>query len=140
MYVGTIEKGKIVSFHVPAHPGKSYSGNIARIPNTLDQQSRSMMVELDVVNRDSTLAPGMYPTVDWPVSSGGNLLFVPATSVVTTTERTFVILAKNGRAHWVDIRKGPASGEQTSIRGTVSPGDLVVKRATDEIRNGSPLN
>jgi RND family efflux transporter MFP subunit len=139
-YVGTIEKGKIVSFHVPARPGKSYSGNIARVPNTLDQQSRSMMVELDVVNRDSTLAPGMYPTVDWPVSSGGNLLFVPATSVVTTTERTFVILAKSGRAHWVDVRKGPASGEQVSIRGSVSPGDLIVKRATDEIRDGSPLN
>jgi membrane fusion protein, multidrug efflux system len=139
-YVGTIVNGKAVQFHVPAQPGKIYSGTIARVPGSLDQQSRSMMVELDVFNRDGTLAPGMYPTVDWPASSGSNLLFVPATSVVTTTEKTFVIVAKNKHAHWTSVRKGPGLGEQVSIQGAISPGDLVVKRATDEIRDGSPLN
>ena len=98
-----------------------------------------MMVELDVVNDHDKLAPGMYPTVDWPVSSGGNLLLVPATSVVTTTERTFVITAQNGRAHWVDVRKGPTSGEEVAVQGPLTPGELVIKRATDEIREGTPL-
>jgi len=138
-YVGAIERGRSVAFHVPARPGQTYNGTIARVPNALDQQSRTMMVELDVMNRDGKLAPGMYPTVDWPVSSSGDMLLVPASSVVTTTERTFVITVANGRAHWVDVRKGPASGEQVAIRGSVSAGQLVVKRATDEIREGSPL-
>jgi RND family efflux transporter MFP subunit len=138
-YVGSVVRGKPVTFHVPAQPGKNFTGTIARIPHALDPQSRSMMVELDVPNRDGVLAPGMYPTVDWPVSSSGDLVFVPATSVVTTTERTFVITDKGGRAHWVDVRKGPASGEQVSIRGAVRPGEAVVKRATDEIREGQAL-
>jgi membrane fusion protein, multidrug efflux system len=138
-YVGSIAKGKTVSFHAPAHPGKSYTGKIARIPNTLDQQNRTMMVELDVYNTDGALAPGMYPTVDWPVSSNDTAFFVPATSVVTTTERTFVITSVNGYAHWVDVRKGPAAGEQVSIRGQISDGQLVIKRATDEIREGAKL-
>jgi RND family efflux transporter MFP subunit len=136
-YVGSIAKGKAVTFQVPAYPGKTYTGKIARIANALDQQSRTMMVELDVF--DPTLAPGMYPTVNWPVGSGDTALFVPATSVVTTTERTFVIAAVNGRAHWIDVRKGPVVGEQVSIRGAVTEGQLVVKRATDEIREGTPL-
>jgi membrane fusion protein, multidrug efflux system len=138
-YVGNLTRGKQVNFHVPAHPGKSYSGKIARIPESLDGQSRSMMVELDVLNTDGALAPGMYPTVDWPVSSGDNLLFVPSTSVVTTTARTFVITSVNGRAHWLNVRKGPASGEQVSLRGELKAGELVVKQATDEIREGTPL-
>jgi len=138
-YVGNLTQGKQVTFHVPAHPGKDYSGKIARIPESLDTQSRSMMVELDVFNGDSSLAPGMYPTVDWPVSSGDTLLFVPSSSVVTTTERTFVITSVNGRAHWVNVRKGPASGEQVSVRGELKAGELVVKQATDEIREGTPL-
>jgi hypothetical protein len=96
-----------------------------------------MMVELDV--SDPTLAPGMYPTVDWPVGSNDTALFVPGTSVVTTTERTFVIVAVNGHAHWIDVRKGPPAGEQVAVRGPISEGQLVVKRATDEIRDGSPL-
>jgi RND family efflux transporter MFP subunit len=139
-YVGTVTRGKTVTFHIPAQPGKSFKGTVARIPHALDPQSRSMMVELDVSNADGSLAPGMYPTVDWPVSSAGDLLLVPASSVVTTTERTFVITSQNGRAHWVDVTKGPVSGEQISIRGDLHAGQLVVKRATDELREGQPLN
>jgi RND family efflux transporter MFP subunit len=138
-YVGSIAKGKPVPFHVPAHPGKSYTAKIARVPNALDQQNRTMMVELDVYNTDGTLAPGMYPTVDWPVGSGENQIFVPATSVVTTTERTFVITAVNGHAHWVDVRKGPSMGEEVSIRGQITAGEFIVKRASDEIREGAAL-
>lgn len=135
-YVGSIERGKAVSFHVPAHPGAKYTGTIARIPNALDRQSRTMMVELDVYNKSGELAPGMYPTVDWPVASEDKLLFVPITSVVTTTERTFVIAVRNGRAHWIDVRKGPASGDQIAVQGELMAGQVVVKRASDEIREG----
>jgi RND family efflux transporter MFP subunit len=138
-YVGSVARGKEVPFQVPAHPGKSYKAKITRIPNALDQQNRTMMVELDVYNTDGSLAPGMYPTVDWPVGSRENQLFVPATSVVTTTERTFVITSSNGRAHWVDVRKGPAMGEQVPIRGKITAGELIVKRASDELREGTSL-
>lgn len=138
-YVGKLTQGKQVTFHVPAHPGKTYSGTIARIPESLDIQSRSMMVELDVLNGDGSLAPGMYPTVDWPVSSGDNLLFVPSSSVVSTTQRTFVITSVNGKAHWVSIRKGAASGDQVAIQGELHAGQMIVKQATDEIREGTPL-
>jgi membrane fusion protein, multidrug efflux system len=138
-YTGSVAKGMSAVFHVPARPGRSYTAKVARIPNALDQQSRSMMVELDVYNKDGSLAPGMYPTVDWPVAAGENLLFVPATSVVTTTERTFVITQVNGNARWVDVRKGMATGENVSVRGQIAVGQEIVKRASDEIREGTPL-
>lgn len=138
-YVGSVVRGTAVTFHVPAQPGKAFTATIARIPHSLDPQTRSMMVELAVPNSKGSLAPGMYPTVDWPVASSGDLLFVPATSVVTTTERTFVITTRDGRAHWVDVRKGPATGEQVSVRGELHAGELVVKRATDELREGQPV-
>jgi membrane fusion protein (multidrug efflux system) len=105
-YTGSVVMGMSSVFHVPAHPGRSYTARVARIPNALDRQSRTMMVELDVYNKDGGLAPGMYPIVDWPVSAGENLLFVSATSVVTTTARTFVIASVNGRAHWIECAQG----------------------------------
>ena len=138
-YTGSVVKGMSAVFHVPARPGRNYIAKVARIANALDQQSRAMMVELDVYNKDGSLAPGMYPTVDWPVGVGENLLFVPATSVVTTTERTFVITPINGKAHWVDVWKGPAAGENVSVRGQIVVGHEIVKRASDEIREGTPL-
>src|SRR6185437_16408228 len=80
-YVGHIVRGISVRFHIAAQPGKSYSAKISRIASALDPQNRTMMVELDAYNKDGTLAPGMYPTADWPVSSVEPLLLVPSTSV-----------------------------------------------------------
>ena len=139
VYVGHISRGAVVQFHVPAQPGKAYTAKVARISNALDAQNRAMMVELDAFNRDGTLAPGMYPSVDWPVSSADPLLLVPPTSVVTTTERVFVITSVNGHAHWVDVRKGASFGDQVAVRSDLKPGEKVLKRASDEIREGAPL-
>jgi membrane fusion protein, multidrug efflux system len=137
--VGGIARGATVSFRVPAYAERTFSGTVARIPRVLDPKTRSMPVELDVQNKDQVLAPGMYPTVNWPVRSSQQTLLVPKTSVVTTTERTFVIREKNGRAEWVDVRKGPSEGDLIQVIGPLKAGERVVKRANDEIREGTPL-
>jgi membrane fusion protein (multidrug efflux system) len=137
--VGGIARGATVSFSVPAYPGRTFSGTIARIPPALDAKTRSMSVELDVANKDQVLAPGMYPTVRWPVRSAEQALYVPKTSVVTTTERTFVVREKDGRAEWVNVQKGPLEGDLIRVIGPLHAGDRVVKRATDEIREGDPI-
>jgi hypothetical protein len=67
------------------------------------------------------------------------VIFVPKTAVVTTTERTFVVREKNGRAEWINVQKGAAEGDLIRVIGPLQEGDMVVKRATDEIREGTTL-
>lgn len=136
---GGIVRGAQVQFHVPAYPERAYSGVVARISHSLDQKTRTMAVELDVFNRDGSLSPGMYPSVKWPVRRSHPSLLVPKTSVVTTTERTFVIRNHDGRAEWVNVTKGFSDGDLIEVSGDLKPGDMVVRRANDEIRDGTPL-
>lgn len=138
--VGGIVRGAQVQFHVPAYPERAYTGVVARIAHSLDQKTRTMAVELDVFNRDGSLSPGMYPSVKWPVRRAHPSLMVPKTSVVTTTERTFVIRKQDGRAEWVNVTKGVSDGDLIEVSGDLKPGDTVVRRANDEIRPGSPLH
>jgi membrane fusion protein, multidrug efflux system len=135
--VGGIMAGARVEFSVPAYPTRTFSGAIARIAHALDQKTRTMSVELDVFNADGALAPGMYPSVKWPVRSARPELWVPKTSIVTTTERTFVIRDHSGQAEWVDVRKGVTEGDLVEVIGNLKPGDMIVRRATDEIRDGA---
>ena len=137
--VAGMARGASVSFHVPAYPDRAYTGTVARIAHALDPKTRTMPVELDVTNIDGTLAPGMYPSVKWPVRREHPALFVPKTSVVTTTERTFVIRERNGRAEWVDVKKGAADGDLIEVSGALAAGDKVVRRGTDELRDGMPI-
>jgi membrane fusion protein (multidrug efflux system) len=136
---GGIVQGAKTEFHVPAYPGRAYTGTVARSSHTLDEKTRTMAVELDVVNRDGSLSPGMYAAVRWPIRQSRAMLLVPKTSVVTTTERTFVIRDRNGFAEWVDVRPGVADGDLVEVAGNLKAGDRVVQRATDEIRQGDAI-
>jgi membrane fusion protein, multidrug efflux system len=138
--VSAIVPGAAVSFNVPAYPERTFQGTVARLAHALDQKTRSMPVELDVMNRDGALAPGMYPAIKWPVRSSRPALLVPKTSVVTTTERTFVIREQNGRAEWVDVKTGFTDGDLIQVLGGLQAGDKVVRRGTDEIREGVSLS
>jgi membrane fusion protein, multidrug efflux system len=138
-YVGGIVHGAAVPFRVPAFPDRVYTGTVARLAHALDPKTRTMAVELDVVNRDGSLAPGMFPSVKWPVRSPRPVLLVPRTSVVTTSERTFVIRDREGRAEWVDVKKGPADGDLLEVLGDLRAGDRVLRRGSDEVRDGAAL-
>jgi membrane fusion protein (multidrug efflux system) len=137
--VAGLVKGMKVDFKVPVFPDRTFSGVIARPAYALDMKTRTMPVEMDVLNPQRLLAPGMYPSVLWPVERTGASLLVPPTSIVTTTERVFVIRNNNGRAQWVDVRRGPTVGNLVEVSGDVRPGDEIVERGTDEIRDGSEL-
>jgi multidrug efflux pump subunit AcrA (membrane-fusion protein) len=137
--VGAIAKGATVPFQVPAYPERNYSGTVARRAQSLDTKTRTMAVELDVMNPDQSLAPGMYATVKWPVRSAAPALYVPKTSVVTTTERTFVIREKNGKAEWVNVKKGAADGDLIEVIGPLQAGDKIAAKANDELREGAPF-
>jgi RND family efflux transporter MFP subunit len=138
-YVGEMSPGAVVPFQVPAFPDRPFEGKIARVPHSLDPKTRTMAVELDVVNRNGSLAPGMYPTVKWPVRSSVAALWVPRSSVVTTTERTFVVRERDGRAEWVDVKKGASDGELVEVRGNLRAGDRILRRGSDEVREGTTI-
>jgi RND family efflux transporter MFP subunit len=135
--VANITNGAQVSFTLPAFPGETFHGVIARIAHSLDDKTRTMAVELDVNNPGLRLAPGMYPEVRWPVRGSRPSLLVPPTSVVTTTEQTFVIRVKGGIAEWVPVTRGPAVGNLLAVYGALKPGETIVRRGTDEIRAGT---
>ena len=136
---GEIALGKRVSFSVPAFPGETFHGTVARPARALDPKTRTMPVELDVANPRRRLAPGMFPSVVWPVAKSQSSLLVPPSAIATTTERAFVIRVENGKAAWVDVRRIGSSGDLVEVMGSLREGDRILKRATDEIRPGAPI-
>jgi len=137
--VAGIVKGNKVEFRVQAYPNRIFTGIVARPAYVVDRSTRTMSVELDVSNPGYSLAPGMYGSVLWPVRKATPSLLVPATSIVTTTEKVFVIRNDHGKARWIDVRRGSTIGNLVEVYGDLKPGDQIVEHATDEIRDGSQL-
>lgn len=134
--VAGINRGNKIQFTVPAFPAESFWGVVARISHALDQKTRTMPVELDVVNDSARLAPGMFPEVVWPAKRLRPSLFVPASAIAVTTERTFVVRIRNGTTEWVDVKRGVSMGDLVEVFGDLAENDLVATRGTDELRSG----
>jgi membrane fusion protein, multidrug efflux system len=138
-YTSDLTVGAEIQFSVSAYPGRNFSGAVARIAQSVDVATRTMAVELDVTNTDGRLAPGTFCQVRWPVRRLGPSLLVPSTSVANTTDRTFVIRVRGGRAEWIDVRTGLTSGQLVEVFGELRSGDVIAVRGTDELRHGADV-
>jgi membrane fusion protein, multidrug efflux system len=139
-YAAGVQEGQQVTFSVPAYPGRTYRAPIARISHDINQNTRTMQVELDFHNADAQITPGTFASVEWPIHRSYATLFVPSSAVTTDLQRTFVIRMRQGKAEWVDITAGVTANGKTEVFGDLKPGDAVVANATDSIRNGTGLS
>ncbi len=138
--VASVKTGERIDFSLSAFPGETFSGVVQRSSRSLDVKTRTMPVELDVVNSSGRLAPGMIPEVIWPAKRPRPSLFAPPTAIATTTDRAFIIRIRDGSAEWVDVKRGASMNYQgvdlVEIFGHLEPGDQIAVRGTDELRAG----
>jgi len=138
-YTTAVTTGTDIEFSVAAHPGQRFAGKVARIAQAVDVPTRTMAVEIDVANPDRQLAPGTFCQVQWPVRRSAPSLFVPSTSIATTTDRTFVVRIRDGKTEWVDVKTGLTSGSLVEVFGDLRVGDTIAERGTDELRPGTAV-
>ena len=138
-YVAGLTIGTSVPFTVSAYPSATFVGTVARLAQAVDVKTRTMAVELDVMNTDGRLSSGTFCQAQWPVRRPGLSLFVPSSSVASTTDRTFVVRVREGRTEWINVSTGFASGPLVEVFGDLQAGDTIALRGTDEIRPGTEV-
>ncbi|MCF0054925.1 efflux RND transporter periplasmic adaptor subunit [Dyadobacter sp. CY356] len=138
-FIDAVQQDQPVSFSVVSLPDEVFKGKINRISHNVDRQTRSELIEIQIPNPGNRLAPGMYAQVILPVGRGHASLVVPSSSVATTMEKCFVVKVEDGKAEWVNVRKGMESDGKTEIFGAVKKGDIVLKTANDELQQGQSI-
>ena len=137
--VGLVADGEKVHFSVRSRPGQTYDATIRRSAHSIDPRTRTMAVELDVDNASRELAPGMFAEVTWPLRRTSPSLFVPQSSIVVSTERTYVVKIAKGVLVQVPVKRGATMAGRVEVFGDLAPGDLILRRANDEARNGTAV-
>ena len=138
-YIAGVSEGVEMPFAVPAYPGETFAGKVARIAQEVDTKTRTMAVEIDIQNNDGRLTPGTFCRVQWPVRRPRPSLLAPSASIASTTGRTFVVRIRNGHTEWVDVKTGLAVGSLVEVFGGLRTGDQIAARGTDEIRPGTQV-
>lgn len=139
IFVSGVEKGATVNFTVPAFPGRTFSGTVARLADSIDVSTRTMPVELDVWNPKLELASGMFPQVSWPVQRHGETLFVPQSAVARSGDQSYVLRIRKGKTEEVNVKTGAVVKDLTEIFGPLEVGEAVVLHPSDDLRLGATV-
>jgi membrane fusion protein, multidrug efflux system len=138
--VGAIQEGGKAAFTVSTWPGDKFEGKIVRLSHVIDAKTRTMSVELDVDNKGAKqLTPGAYAEVLWPVRREQPSLFVPASAVVQTTEKTYVDRVRDGAVEQIPVQRGVATGDLVEVFGALAAGDQVLKRGSETLQAGAKV-
>lgn len=138
-YTSYLKNQSQVTFKVKSLPNQEFPAKVSRLAGALDARLRSQRTEMDVVNSDRKLLPGMIAEVSIPLTGEANTFAVPKSAVLNSTQGTFVIKVVDKRAVWIPVKTGNSSTEKTEIFGDVKEGDVLVKIANEEIRDNSDL-
>ncbi|OZI05994.1 efflux transporter periplasmic adaptor subunit [Siphonobacter sp. BAB-5385] len=138
-YANQLGKKSTVDFTVNAIPERVFKGSLARSAESLQAAQRSMMAEFDIPNTKGELKAGMYAQVRLPVERSQPTLFVLRTAVVTSSEKVFVIRMNGDKAQWVTVDTGNTLDSLVEVFGNVKAGDVLVRKASEEIRDGQTV-
>ncbi|HEX4373626.1 MAG TPA: efflux RND transporter periplasmic adaptor subunit [Puia sp.] len=138
-YTDFINKKGEVQFEVNALPNQIFTAKVARLAGAVGDKLRSERVEMDVMNNNNKLLPGMAAEVTVPLPATDSSFVVPKTAVVNSTIKPFVIRVINNKAQWVNVQIGRNADDKEEIYGKLTAGDQLIKIPTEEIRDGADV-
>lgn len=128
-----------VTFTVKSLPNQKFTAKVSRQAGMLDNRLRAQRTEMDVINNDRKLLPGMITEVSVPLEGSINSFVVPKSAVLNSTQGVYLIKVINGKAEWFPVKTGNSDADHQEIFGDLREGDVIVKSANEEIRDDSPV-
>ncbi|MFT5777326.1 MAG: membrane fusion protein (multidrug efflux system) [Crocinitomicaceae bacterium] len=110
-----IKKGMDVQVTFPELSGKVISAKISRTAQSLDMQSKTMQVEIDLDNSDGEIITGMYAKAVMQIGSRENILSLPIFSKVRFQNEDYVWVVENNKVRRLPIRIGLADKDYFEV-------------------------
>jgi Cu(I)/Ag(I) efflux system membrane fusion protein len=125
-----VRLGLPVTAEFTALPGVVREGKVTYLYPTVNPETRTARIRVELANPDLALKPGMYATIRFSAPTD-SVLSVPRSAVLATGERNFVFVRSAGGQfvpHLVTL--GAATDERVAILGGLDAGDTVVSSGT----------
>jgi membrane fusion protein, multidrug efflux system len=133
------KEGQKVRFETAGIPGQSFEATLKFIGGEVREQTRDLVVEAVVDNRDGTLLPGMF--VSAHLSTGqARLPVIPKKALVAGPTEPSVFVVDGDRVRQRLVQTGAPLGDDVSIADGLKEGDRVVLNPSSALSDGAPVN
>ena len=124
-----IADGMPIELSLPYWPGKTFSGKVSFVSPSLDRETRTLKIRLEIPNPESLLKLEMYGDAVLSYSLGEKLT-APESAIMKTGERTYAFRDDgDGRLVPVEVKIGVRNDGYYEVLSGLNEGDRVVTAA-----------
>ncbi|MBS4098932.1 MAG: efflux RND transporter periplasmic adaptor subunit [Sulfuricella sp.] len=135
-----IKPGQTAKVRVNAYPDRELSAKVVYVYPTLNAQTRTVPVRLELANPGGLLKPAMYADVELATPGKGKVLTVPTSAVLHGgTRQTVLVELAEGRFEPRDVKLGIQGNDYVEILEGLAAGEKVVVTANFLIDSESNL-
>jgi multidrug efflux pump subunit AcrA (membrane-fusion protein) len=138
-YASGVRRGQKTQVRVQEFPGKAFDGVVSRTTNSIDQNTRTLLTEVDVENKEGQLIPGMYAVVSFARVPGEAPLLVPGDAIAVRQDRSVVAVIKDDKIHLQEVDIGRDYGPSVEIIGGLQEGEMIASTVTDDVQEGAKV-
>ena len=121
--------------------GRSLMGKIVRFTREVNFETRSMETEIDVENKDLSIAPGMYANTLLQLAHVTNVVTIPVEALVLNAQQeTVYVLDAGNHVHIRNVIVGLQGSKLAEVTSGLSPGDRVVIGGQDKYQENEEVS
>lgn len=136
-----VKKGMDVKIKVEAYGDEIFQGKVSLIYPTIDPQTRTFPVEIELANKDLRVRPGMFARVTMNFGTQDRVV-APDLSIIKQAGSgdRYVYVYKDGKVSYNKILLGRQMDDKYEIISGVEDGDLVVVAGQSRLTNGMEVS
>jgi len=138
-YVKDVRLNDPVTVRVDSLNGKTFTGTISRFTHDVNEETRTMITEIEVANPDLKLVPGMYATVVLQAEKRPRALAIPTEAVAGDKKNTVYVITPDHEIAERTVTLGLETPDKYEIVSGLSEGDLVVIGNRAQIQPGQKV-
>ena len=129
--IALVKVGQAALVRLDAFPGREFKTRVAYIYPTLNEQTRTVPVRLEMSNVEALLRPGMYAQIElFATGEKIAVVTVPDSAVIHSGQRTIVLVELGeGRYEVRDVKLGRHADDSIEVLEGIVDGEKVVVSA-----------
>jgi RND family efflux transporter MFP subunit len=140
VYSAELKPGLHAQLTLPEYPGRTFDAVMTRTADAVDQQSGTVLVELQAANGDGALKPGAYAQVKFPITGTSGSVVVPASAILYRSDGTLVAtVGPDNKAVLHQIKIGRDMGDTLEVTSGLRKDDRLIDSPPDSLVNGDPV-
>jgi RND family efflux transporter MFP subunit len=138
-YVKDVKLGDSVTVRVDSLNNKTFTGQISRFTHEVDDNTRTMITEIEVPNPNLELVPGMYASVVLKVEKHLQALAVPTEAVSGAKTHTVYVVNRDNQIEEREVKLGLETPDKYEVLDGLKAGDLVVIGSRAQFQPGQKV-